>query len=165
VACCAYAEVFKIVMPVERSAGIILFRNTPEGRRYLVLRSARHESQISETKTIREFWDFPKGVLEKGETGIAAAKREAKEETGIDAFELIPDFKETVQYFTRRDGKPIPKFVAIFLACTGIDTVTLSWEHDRFDWLTFKEAYGRVSLLPMKKALTAAENFLKAHDD
>ena len=129
------------------------------------MRSARHESQIGETKKVREFWDFPKGVLEKGETGIDAAKREVCEETGIVEFEVIPDFKETVQYFTRRDNKPIPKFVAMFLARTPIDTVTLSWEHDRFEWLPFGEAYKRISLVPMKKALEKAEEFLKKFDD
>src|SRR3989344_2624848 len=118
-------------MPVLRSAGIILFRETPDGRKYLILRAARKDDRP-------EFWDIPKGELDKGESGIEGATREVKEETGIKDFSLIPDFKHTAQYFTRRDGKSIMKFVAVFLAKTSDDKVKLSLEHDAFEWATFK---------------------------
>lgn len=148
-------------MPVERSAGIILFRDTPEGRRYLVLRAARGESTIGRGKKVKEFWDFPKGQLERGETGLDAAKREAKEEAGVEDFELVPDFKETVRYFTWRDGRPIPKFVAMFLAKVKENKVTLSWEHDKYEWLTYNEALERITLKEMRMALEKAEMFLE----
>lgn len=141
-------------MPVERSAGIILFRNTPEGRKYLVIRSSR---SIPERP---EFWDFPKGRLDRKETGIEAAAREAKEEVGIEEFSPVTEFKNTVQYFTRRDGKPIPKFVALFLAESKTEEVNLSWEHDAYKWLPFAEAREHISLPQMKKALEQAEGFL-----
>lgn len=147
-------------MPVERSAGIILFRNTPEGRKYLILRSSRSKSEIAKGKFAKEFWDFPKGQLEEGEKGIDAARREAKEEAGIESYEVVPGFKETVRYFTRREGRPIPKFVAMFLAEAKTDKVKLSWEHDKYEWLAYNEALERVTLKEMKKALMAAENFL-----
>ncbi len=147
-------------MPVERSAGVILFRNTPEGRRYLVLRSSVSEAKVAAGKTVPEFWDFPKGRLDGNETGIEAARRETYEEAGIDAFEITPEFKETVRYFTWRTGKPVPKFVAMFLAETKTDAVRLSWEHDAFEWLPYEAAHRQISLIPMKKALAAAEKFL-----
>lgn len=147
-------------MPAERSAGIILFRNTPKGRRYLVIRASRSKAEIAEGKFVKEFWDFPKGRLETGESGIDAAKREAFEEAGIKDFELIPEFKETIKYFTRREGKFIPKFVALFLAESKTDQVKLSWEHDKYEWLSYNEALERVTLKEMKKALESAENFL-----
>ena len=56
-------------MPVERSAGIIIFRNAPEGRKYLVLRASRSESEIAKEKFVKEFWDFAKGRLEPGVEG------------------------------------------------------------------------------------------------
>ncbi len=83
---------------VERSAGIIFFRKTPKLRRYLVIRSSYHGKDGK-----HNFWDFPKGLLEKSEDGVTAAKREAVEEAGIGGFTIIPDFKETVRYFVRRD--------------------------------------------------------------
>lgn len=147
-------------MPVERSAGIIIFCDTSSGRKYLVIRSSRADSQISQKKSIKEFWDFPKGQLEKGETGMDAALRETREEAGIKDFEVIADFKETARYFTRRDGKPILKFVAMFLAEAKSNKVKLSWEHDKYEWLPYEEAYSRISLPPMKNALEKAEKFL-----
>lgn len=147
-------------MPVERSAGIIFF-NTSRKRSYLVIRSARKTSVVSQKKTIREFWDFPKGRLETGESGIDAARREAVEEVGISDFEIIPEFKETIRYFTRREDKSILKFVAIFLAEVKNDKVKLSWEHDKYEWLSYEEAYSRISLPQTKKALEKAEKFLE----
>lgn len=141
-------------MPVERSAGIILFRNTSRGRRYLVIRSSNHIPERG------EFWDFPKGRLEKGETGLQAAEREAREEVGIEKFEIVLGFKETVRYFTWRDGRRVPKFVAMFLARIEKEKVILSWEHDKFEWLSYVEALDRISLKPMKAVLEKAEKFL-----
>ena len=142
-------------MPVERSAGIILFRNTPAGREYLVIRSSN--SSMPERP---EFWDFPKGVLDKGETGIEAARREVREEVGIEDFEIMPEFKETVHYFTRREGKPVPKYIAMFLAEAKNHKVTLSWEHSRYEWLPYEGARRRITREEMKKALDAAHKFL-----
>lgn len=147
-------------MPAERSAGIIFFRDTFEGRKYLVLRASRDEAEISKGKFVKEFWDFPKGQLEAGESGIEAAKREAHEEAGISDFKIITDFKETVRYFTRREGKSILKFVALFLAEAKTHEVRLSWEHDKYEWLSYNEAHDRITLKEMKKALEAAEKFL-----
>jgi len=141
-------------MPVERSAGIILFKKTAEGRQYLLLRSSRKD----ENKP--EFWDFPKGVLEAKEKGLEAAIREAKEEAGVTDIEIIPEFKETAQYFTRREGKSIPKFVAMFLGETKKEKIELSWEHDKYEWLPFEEAHKKVSVPQMKEALKKAEEFL-----
>lgn len=148
-------------MPVERSAGIILFRNTSEGRRYLVIRSSRGASRIAEKKKIKEFWDLPKGILNKGESGVDAARREAGEEVGIRDVEIFPDFKKTIQYFTWRDGKRVMKFAALFLAESPTDAVTLSWEHDKAEWLLYEDARARVTLKQMKGALEAAEEFLQ----
>ena len=141
-------------MPVVRSAGIIFFQETPRGRKYLVIRSSR------DIPVRDEFWDFPKGELNKDEKGIDAAKREAKEEVGIEKFSLIPQFKETARYFTRKHGKSMLKFVALFLARTATTKVKLSWEHDQYKWLSYEEAYELLSLKQMKETLLSAEKFL-----
>ena len=148
-------------MPALRSAGIILYRNTKEGRKYLVLRAARSSPQIAKKKIVKEFWDFPKGELDTKETAIDAARREAKEEAGIAIRAVRPYFKKTVQYFVWRDGKRLLKFVALFLAESPTDHITLSWEHDAYEWLPLEEAHKRITLVPMKGALEAAEEFLQ----
>lgn len=145
-------------MPAIRSAGIIFFRKTPHGRKYLVVRSSRDIPERG------EFWDFPKGELNAGEKGIDAAKREAKEEAGIGHFEVLEEFKETARYFTRKHKKPALKFVALFLARVRNQKITLSWEHDRYEWLSYHKARERISLPQMKRALEAAEKFLQKID-
>lgn len=148
-------------MPVERSAGIIFFRNTTKGGKYLVIRSSYHGKDGK-----HDFWDFPKGLLEKDEDGLAAAKREAREEAGIKDFRIIPEFKETVRYFIRRDRdqKGVLKFVAMFLAEAKDDRVELSWEHDTYEWLPYEDARARLSRKEMQEALRQAEEFLERHD-
>lgn len=143
-------------MPVERSAGVIIFTGTRGGRKYLLLHSSREKDF-----TRPDFWDFTKEVLEAGESGRDAAKRAAREEAGLEDISIFRDFKETVRYFTRRHGKPVPKFVAMFLAEAGKDKVMLSWEHDRYDWLSYEEARERISNPQMKRALERAESFLR----
>lgn len=127
------------------------------------MRSTISEAKVAQGKRVREFWDFPKGQLDKGEKGIDAAVRELSEEAGINDFETVPDFKETVRYFTWRTGKPIPKFVAMFLAKVDSEKVKLSWEHDKYEWLSYEEARKLVTLPQMKKALEKAEVSLQ-HD-
>ena len=56
---------------------------------------------------------LPKGHLDPGETPEQAARREVREETGIDA-DLVEELGE-IRYFYRRGGRRIPKTVAFFL--------------------------------------------------
>jgi 8-oxo-dGTP pyrophosphatase MutT (NUDIX family) len=58
-------------------------------------------------------WTFPKGHLEKGETAEEAALREVEEETGYQCEILEPIDK--VEYFFKREGQLIKKFVTWFL--------------------------------------------------
>ncbi|MEK7077421.1 MAG: NUDIX domain-containing protein [Patescibacteria group bacterium] len=148
-------------MPVERSAGIIIYRDTQEGRKYLLLRASRDEATLAPGRRVKDFWDFPKGRLEKGETGLEAACREAEEEAGLDDIEIHLDFKHTVQYFTFRTGIPVPKYVAMFLGRVASDAVTLSWEHDECSWLSYEDAKNRITIPKMKNALEEAEKFLE----
>lgn len=70
---------------IQRSCGVIPYRRTPEGIRYLVLLQTNG------------FWSFPKGHIELFESERDTALRELKEETGLSAI-LFPDFREMVSY-------------------------------------------------------------------
>lgn len=110
------------------------------------------------------YWDFPKGLLDGKEKGIDAAKREAREEAGIKKYKLFPKFKSTVRYFVRGrpwGSKAAMKFVAMFLAEAKSAKVKLSWEHDAFEWLPYKEARKRITRKEMRRAIEEAEEFLK----
>jgi 8-oxo-dGTP pyrophosphatase MutT (NUDIX family) len=118
----------------KRAAGVVLLRNYPDGWRVLILRAYRN-------------WDFPKGLLEPGETPLAAAVRETREETGLSdcVFRWGERFIDTEPY-------AIGKVVRYFVAESPAGEVTLPVspelgrpEHHEFRWTTPDEA---ATLLP-----------------
>jgi len=135
-------------MPLEKSAGAVIFRKEKGKIYYLLLHyQAGH-------------WDFPKGNIEKGEKEEAAARRETKEETGIGNTEFTSGFKETIKYFYRREKENIFKIVIFFLAQTKTKNVKISWEHVGYKWLPYKEALERVTFKNAKEILKKANDFL-----
>lgn len=92
-------------------------------------------------------WDFPKGLVEPGETPLAAARREATEETGITdlRFAWGECFVETPPYA----GNKIARY---YVAETSAERVVLSVqpdlgrpEHHESRWLTADEALALAS--------------------
>ena len=137
-------------MPVIRSAGAVVFRETSEGREYLLL---KHSPPYSH-------WDFPKGHIEKGEKTEETVRREIKEETGISKIEIIPGFKETKRYFVKYTGEKTLKFVAYFLTKTSDKKVKISWEHQDYAWLPYEKAVKQITYSTSKKLLKEADEFL-----
>jgi len=106
-------------------------------------------------------WDFPKGNIEINETEIQAATRELKEETGIEAFRLIPGFKHILNYKYTRKSTLISKEVTLFLASSKEDRVIISHEHIGYHWAEINSAVNQLTYSSAKVALTSAINFLK----
>ncbi len=88
------------------------------------------------------YWDFPKGIVEPGETSLLAAQRELTEETGLRRanFRWGDDYIETERYSY---GKVARYYLAevesedvIILA----NPVSGRKEHDEFRWLTYDQA-------------------------
>lgn len=149
-------------MPVERSAGAIIARETPKGRMYLLLQHppgkySRNQSQ----KKKGGHWDFPKGHIEKGERTEDTVRREVIEESGISNIEFAPGFKETIKYFVGPKGDRRLKFVAFFLAFSKQRRITISHEHMGFKWLAFEKAYKLATYPETKRLLKKADDFLK----
>ena len=130
----------------DRSVGIVVYRDTPEGRKYLIMLKKRST-------------DFPKGHVEKGETDEQAALRETREETGIDQVELRGPLGAT-HYTLRKKGEVTRKTVAFFLGRTAQETVTISHEHKGFLWLAPNEAIGRLSFENQRRLVRKAEELL-----
>ena len=112
------------------SAGIIPVRWAQGQWLYLLLRAY-------------QYWDFPKGKTEPGETPLEAALRELREETGIEqvTFTWGQDFIETGPYARG-------KVARYYLAETATSEVVLGYvpelgraEHHEFRWMTYDEAY------------------------
>ena len=125
-----------------RSAGVVVVRRDAEGWKFLLLRAYRN-------------WGFPKGLIEPGESPLAAARRETREETGLD----VLDFrwgKESIETEIYGDRK----VASYFLAATERETIELPVnpelgrpEHNEYRWVTPDAA--RV-LLPPRLQLVLA---------
>ena len=79
-------------------------------------------------------WDLPGGDVEFGEDPFASIKREIKEETGLIAKTVIP-------FDVEGHINPLHEYW-ITIAYKTFDTkekLSISWEHDLYKWVTFKE--------------------------
>ena len=136
-------------MPREISAGVILFRRTPEPQYLLLHYGSGH-------------WDFPKGHIEAGEEARETARRELQEETGISQVRILDGYRQTLRYFFRQQGIGIFKAVIYFLAETAQPDVTLSNEHIGFDWLPCDAALARLTFKNSQELLTKAHEYVQA---
>ena len=110
------------------SAGVVVLMRTDQGCRYLLLR-------------VFNYWDFPKGVVESGETPLETACREVQEETGITQldFRWGEKFQETRPYGAG-------KVARFYVAQSEQHEVDLPVspelgrpEHHEFRWVTYQE--------------------------
>lgn len=151
-------------MPVEKSAGAVIFYKNPDAKiEYLLLKHrAGH-------------WNFPKGLIEKGEDLKKTAMRECWEETGLEQTELIPDFQETIRFFFKvkyeyqvergfKIGQTVLKFVTYFLLQSKSKDVKISFEHEDYKWLSFEEAMEMLKKYKnSQEVLKKANEYLKSH--
>lgn len=91
-------------------------------------------------------WDFPGGTLEPGEGFNAAVARETLEESGITLAQPFLAFSKSQ---TRPWGVGIWLYYVEYVA--GRPAVTLSFEHDGYDWMT-------------PEAFLAASDYPKHHE-
>lgn len=131
----------------ENSCGSIVFTNTDQGRKYLLIRNKRSAH-----------WGFPKGHVEKGETNEETAKREVLEETGIE-ISIIPGFAESSEYTIQ--GR-IEKNVVIFLSYSNKMHYKMQEEEiEECGWFGYEQAMRTLNYENDKRILVNAENFIK----
>jgi bis(5'-nucleosidyl)-tetraphosphatase len=138
-------------MKKEISAGFIVFKRTRAGIRYLLLRHGGN------------YWNFPKGHIEKNENDLAAAIRETREETGLRRIRQILGFKRYEKYFLRRGGMVDAfKLVIYFIAeADGKEKIRVSDEHEEIGWFSFADAMQKMKYKESKNLLRDAHAFLK----
>src|SRR3989344_7541173 len=134
-------------MVKETSAGLVIFRKNNETK-YLLLYALN-------------YWNFPKGLVEKDESPEQTAIKAVKEETGIKDIKLIPNFKEKITYFYKREGKIIYKEAIFYLAKTNTKEVKLSSEHDNYNWFTYEDTLKHLKFKNQKNILEKANKFIK----
>ncbi len=113
------------------SAGIIVFRRTEQGIKFLILYRGR------------DYWEFPKGKLEGGERSWQAAFREVREETGLKSTELklLGNFKAFEKFFFWFGNQRIFRVIILYLAETTQDKITIvPGDHEGYAWVTLSEA-------------------------
>jgi len=142
-------------MPVERSAGAIIFRKEDGKPLFLLLHYPSTNSRFP-----KEYWDLPKGHIEKGEDILETVKREIFEETGLKDINFVEGFKETIKYFFKWEGKNILKFVTFYLLKTNEKEVKISEEHIDYKWLPYKEAIEQLTFKNAKEILKKANDYL-----
>ena len=135
---------------IEKSCGVILFRQIDSGREYLLLHYPGGH------------WDFPKGHVEEiDENEMGTAHRELVEETGIEIVEFDPDYHEAMYYeFNRGRKERVKKTVVYFVAEAFHTDVTLSFEHKDYIWLPFKESFDKLTFENAKDLIEKAEKHL-----
>ena len=138
-------------MMTEKSAGYILITDDFETTDYSVL--LLHYTS--------GHWDFPKGNIETNETELEAATRELQEETSIESFRVIPNFRYVLDYKYTRRNVLISKQVTLFLASTGVRKVKISHEHIGYSWVKKSDATTQLTYKNAKNALMQAINFLE----
>jgi len=136
---------------MEKSCGIVLFFSDE----FLII---QHSTESNEVKG---HWDFPKGHVEDDETELETATRELQEETGIDNFKLIDNFRHKITYNIHKNNGLIPKEVIFFLAESSTKSIQLSSEHQNYSWLNFDLAHDRLTYANAKEVLVKAKTFLE----
>ena len=113
----------------QRSAGVVVVRREQGDWRHLLLRAFN-------------YWDFPKGLVEPGETRQQTAIRETAEETTITDLKFAwgDEYIDTSMYGDR-------KVASYFVAETAQKDITLPVnpeigkpEHHEFRWLDYTSA-------------------------
>jgi len=135
-------------MPIEKSAGAIIFRRENNRIKYLLIKYGWGH------------WEFSRGLIEKGETLEETARREIKEETGIEDVEFIFGFKEWFKFFFKLKEKNIMKIATFLLAETKTKEVKLSHEHKDYVWLEYEEALEKLTFKNSKEVLEKANKHI-----
>ena len=104
----------------------------------------------------RNFWGFPKGHMEDGETEIETALREVKEEVGLDV-EIDKERRYTLNYVIRDE---IDKTTVLYIAKAKSEEITMQeQEIENVRWCDFEEALNTLTFDNWK------EMFKKVIDD
>ena len=132
----------------EFSAGGVVFRKEPEGILWLVIKPSGSDK-----------WRLPKGWIGKNESSLEAAKREVREEAGIETEALGKVGGEKFIFRWKKDL--ILKNVVFYLMEYLQEAETgLSFETEKTDWLPFEEAKERLAFEKEKEILEKAKELL-----
>ena len=113
------------------------------------------------------YWEFPKGKIEENEKIEETVKREVKEETTLENFEMIKGFKHILRWFYKFQNEIIHKeavYLLVKIKKEEAEKVKINLEHQKFKWMTFEEAMKEVKIKSNREMLEKAFKFIKEHE-
>ena len=134
----------------EKSVGCVTFYLKENQRYYLLLRY------------ISNHWGLVKGHIEANETEKQTLIREIHEETKLEEFEIIPNFKESSTYTYSRNNQRFDKLISYYLVKSNNFNIIISDEHKEYTWLKYEEAIDKITYKNTKAILKKAEMLLKS---
>ncbi len=135
-------------------AGFVIFRRTVDGVKFLLLYRRG------------QYWNFPKGHFEAGETSLDTALRETEEETGIkkEDLRIIPGFRAYEKFYFHRGDERIYDTVILYLAETRKAHVMIApREHSGYAWFLYGDAIKAIGkqYAGTKRVLKQANDFIR----
>lgn len=109
----------------EKSCGAIIYTVTDAGIRFLLIKNLKSQH-----------WGFPKGHIEAGETEEQTARREIREETGLEV-QFISGFRSLLLYALHEH---FTKHVVFFLAQSEGQAIRIpTSEIEQASWVSFED--------------------------
>ena len=141
-------------MRFEFSAGLLIHKHGPEGPLFLFLK--RKDGLL----------DVPKGHIEKGEDAREAAIRETEEEAGIRSERIDPFYRYDYWIWFVYGGDKIKKKISIFLAEVDDNAkVRISYEHEGYVWLSYKDAEKARLFKPERLLLEDVRTYMAKNEE
>ncbi|MBI2085001.1 MAG: NUDIX domain-containing protein [Candidatus Aenigmarchaeota archaeon] len=117
----------------------VVFRKFPEGIKFILLRR----------RYGKNWWEFPKGGVELGETVKQAAIREVSEETGLKRLKVVKRINGAIIYnypkeYARKHGYAGTEQKAFLIESLGGDVRLETHSFNKFAWLSGKDAIKRL---------------------
>lgn len=136
-------------MALEITSGAIVYQKNTAGIQYLLLQSTNRGN----------FWGFPKGHVESGETLSQTARREIMEETQLDLL-INNDFKVATEYdLPNGNHKQMTLYIA---EVTAQQVISLqAAEIKNAAWFNYDAARTRLTYDNLKELLDQANQYLQ----
>ncbi len=138
----------------DKSYGVVPLYTTGGGVQVLLVHQISYRGD--------QFWVFPKGHAEEGETALFAALRELQEETGVTEVTLNGSKVFSVEYTFVHNDERIEKTVDYYIGyCKSTDThITQPREVAELRWCSLEEAEQLLTHQNSKDVLNEVREFL-----